>query len=376
MRMKSIQFLLFFVILFMFTACNSSKKSFSWDKEVAELTGKDLEEWLRKAPFSNEITKTDKDEFVVTNAKQVFPFIAGYYSPIQEINQMKDVEDTVIYDHAEIIYKDPTWGDLFLTATLLHNDEEVYLSESYSESGDALFGGTDALFDSYSAYLHETAVKAKHPTYKTGVYWADAADKSFLLGFYQKGQLLFEVAVPIKGSDTLATFNKLLEVKKSLGLQIPEWDKASFADLQVVETPSTFWKDPYYGLYLGEHLIDEVYLKVKDTPLTLQKTPVKGDYYFTYNSGKGKVELYTQLKPTDQQEPEFNKDHDKLPMYQNLAHKIYFDEKKNGAQVEGIAKVYFKNNKFLEISYQYPEGDEEAKKVIHGVLKYVKLLKF
>src|SRR3546814_3190864 len=102
----------------------------------------------------------------------------------------------------------PDWGDLFINATLLYDAKEVFLDQYYSESGNVLFDGEAAAMSRHNATLTETAVYAKTDAYKTGIYWASTSAGRYLLGFYQKDNLIFEAAIPLRGSDTVATLEK------------------------------------------------------------------------------------------------------------------------------------------------------------------------
>lgn len=378
---KNLPFNQIFLVLFAslsitFISCDNRGKNFTWNDEVAELTDKDLEEWLRNAPFENEITKKESDDqFVMTNADQVFPFIGRYYNHRGEIRKNLASTDTTIYEQKELIYKDPKFGDLFVTATLLYDDQEVYLSDSYSSMGDPLFGGIEAAQSSYDAVLYETPVFVKKPDYKTGLYWATSNNSTYLLGFYQKGQLIFETAIPMLESDSTAALNKLKEVNQKLNLNIPEWANATMDQLKVNDKPTSFWNDPYTSYYMGNYLLDDLMLKTKDTPFSEIDSVKKGDHYLAYQSEKGPVEFYFERKSTDKNEEDFKKEHADLPSYDNEYVKVFYNEKPVNGYVEGTAISYLKDNKYVEMQYRFHESDAEAQKNIHGILKYVKMHK-
>jgi len=348
-------------------------KDFVWDEDIKELTGGSLHGWLQKAPFDNEFGKADGKNIVLTNADQVFPFMGRYYNAIEELSKDYNV-DTVIFQQTEILFGDSVWGDLFLHATLLYDDQEVFLSNSYYEMGSPFFGGVEAATDMHESSLSETAVVAKHPEYKTGIYWAWANYQHYLLGFYQQGQLVFETVVPLRG-DTLATLNKLKEINQSLGLNIPEWKNAGTADLQRVEQPKSFWQDPFLGIYPSE-FGNDVYLKTKDTPFVQDDKGRKGDYYFSYPSKAGDVFFYTTMLQTEQSKEDFNKANKKMTKYQYSNDDIFYEEHPENGYVSGLAKTYFMGNRCLEIHFGYPENDKEAKQRVHGVLKHIKMLNY
>ncbi|WP_138090301.1 hypothetical protein [Sphingobacterium daejeonense] len=196
------------------------------------------------------------------------------------------------------------------------------------------------------------------------------------MGFYQQGQLVFEAVVPLLGTDTAAAINKLGEINKNLNLNIPEWENVSSSALRVNDEPKTFWNDPYVGLYMNEYTMDQVYLKTKNTKLELSNQKEKGDYYFSYQAPQGLVELYTELKPITKNETDFNKANANQSKYLNGLQQIFYEEQSSGNFVQGIAKTYTKDNKYLELYYSFPEKDEEVRKTIHEILKYLKIFKY
>lgn len=362
-------------VLLVLASCDNQghiTKAFVWDEDVKTLTDANLHSWLRKAPFGGEFGKGGSETVVLTNADQVFPFKGRYHNAIEEL-RYDYMTDTVIYQATEVLFQDSVWGDLFLHATLLYEDQEVFLDQWYTETGSPFFGGVDAVTDSYSASLYETSVFAKHASYKTGIYWAMANYQRYLLGFYQQGQLVFETAIPVIGNDTLATLDKLKEINTSLGLNIPEWESAAVAQLQRVEQPSTFWEDPFVPIY-PRFPIEDVFLKLKGTSFTEDRIPRAGDYSFSYSSNGREVSFYIVKQQTDLNEEDFNKKNRKKNNYRYRFSDIFYEEHPKDGYVQGIAEIYCKDNEYLEIHYSYPEHDAAAKQQVHDVLKYVKII--
>lgn len=359
------------------SSCNHKsriRKEFVWDDGAKELTGGNLHNWLKKAPFNNELNRSEEGKIVITNADQVFPFKGRYYNAIEELRRDYNA-DTVIYTETEILFQDSVWGDLFLHATLLYDNQEVFLRDSYFETGSPFFGGVEAVTDMHRATLYETAVVANTSTYKTGIYWVGANYYDYLLGFYQQGQLVFETAIPLLGRDTLATLDKLKEINKSLNLNIPEWASATVAQLERIEQPETFWQDPFLGIY-PIFPGNDVYLKIKDTPFVQDDKARKGDYYFSYPSKGGDVFLYTLMKQTELNKEDFHKANKKMDKYQYSYDDIFYEEHPEKGYVNGVAKAYFKGNQYLEIHFAYPETDNDAMQQVHSVLRYVKMLNY
>ncbi|QNL48200.1 hypothetical protein H8S90_15490 [Olivibacter sp. SDN3] len=366
----------FILLMFCIAGCGAKhERKFVWDESIAQLTDKSLSKWLRKAPFSNELKQKDEDKILFTNANEVFPFMARFHNGTEEIGSLNDGEENLIYKKEIVLYQDPEWGDLFVSAMLIYDEEEVYLDRHFTKTGNPLFGGIASSMQTYSASLYETGIFGQTPTYKTGIYWAQTADKRYLLGFYQKQQLVFEVAIPCQSSNEAQALAKLQEVNQQLGLQITEWQQAASNQLKQQNTYETFWKDPFIRLYPGRYMLGEVQLKIKDTPLQQSQAPTTGDYHFQYQSSRGVVEIFTTLEDTDELEVAFNKAHEALAVYTYRGNKIFYDEDQENQQVHGSAKAYFKDNRYLHIHYQYPKKDLEARQTIHGILEKVRLSK-
>lgn len=362
-------------------SCNTNKaRDFEWDQNIAQLTGSDLNSWLRRAPFENELQINGEDEIVFTNAEEVFPFMAGYFTATGELRADNSGTDTTVFQEEKVLYQDPKWGDLFVTATLLYEGQEVYLTQSYTQMGNPVFGGVAAASASYSATLRESLVHAHNKRYKTGLYWATIDFKDYLLGFYQQGQLVFQTAIPLIGTDTLSTLNKLKEVNQSLGLNIVEWENTNTGQLLVSSDPKTFWQDPFVGLYTNQTtILNDVHLKTKDTPFKMAEgNALKGDYYFSYLSPDGPVELYTEMisREESRTEAEFNQENRSKKKYINGIQEIFYEETIEGSFITGRARTYTKDSRILALNYRFPKADRQAKSVIHDVLRHVKANKY
>lgn len=363
--------MLFFLVL---ASCNRETRDFEWPDEIAQLTGKDLATWLRKAPFSNELSQSDDDKMVFTNAAQVFPYMGRYNNAIGVLEYSHNSANNPIYQQETVLFKDPDWGDLFLHATLLYDAQEIFLDQHYSESGNIAFDGVDAGMNRYSATLTETGIFAKTDTYKTGIYWASSARGECLLGLYQKDNLIFEAAIPLLPFDTAATLAKLNAVNEQLGLGIVEWQQATVAQLKPVETPETFWRDPFIGIYPEErYLLNKVHLKIKDTPFQLAPQAVKGDYFFSYDTPGGEVELYTELEDTDDDRHAFDDTNQHFMAYDANGQHVYYEEQEVGGRIKGVAKTYFRSGQYLKINFTYPGNDRQAKAQVHEILKHIKV---
>ena len=359
------------------TSCDffsSSKKDFQWNDEVATLTGKDLKSWLRKAPFSNELKGKD-NEVMFSNAEQVFPFLGKYYNSVEQ--QKKNYSDSdagQIYQTETILFQDPHWGDLFVNAALMYNNDELYLSDSNIETGDPMFEGKDAVFNTYHGGLMETAVHSKAQDTKNGLYWGSNSTKVYLLAFYQKNNLAFEVAVPLIGQDTLATLNKLKEVNTALGLNVPEWANAQLKDLNPLDNNGTFWKDPFQGFFAVDYFIQTVFLKILDTDFKEEQSSSDEDIHqFSANNNGATAKFSVKTAPSTLNFEDFEKKYKDLAHYEYFHKKVYYEEKESGNEVQGKAYAFYSKDKVLEFEFSYPKNNPELKKQMHSILKYVKI---
>lgn len=354
------------------SACNpESKRDFEWREDIAQLTGRDLAAWLRKAPFEHELKQESRDSMVITNAMQVFPFMGKYYSTVDELDA-RGASDTSIYQQEAVLYQDAEWGDVFVHAMLLNDDTEVFLNDFYSTSGNVMLGGMGAGLDTYTASLKETEVITSNDRYKAGLYWARTSGKSYLLAFYQQGQLVFESIAPLHQADTTAALKLINQVATALGLPVSEWENAHVNQLMPQPTRKSFWKDPFVSIYPDEDyvLLNKVKLKIKDTPFKAVYPASKGDYYFSYTSTSGEVSLYTRLLPLEGDKETFEAGQEGASFYDiRYAQKLFYQQEGKGDKVRGTAKVYFGAGQCLEIRYAYPAGDPVAKDNVHGVLK-------
>lgn len=211
--------------------------------EVKKITQGKIRPWLRNAPFKGEFSANNTGSISITNAHQIFPFMGKYYLADSGINHKN--EEQIFLDSHHVIFSDPKWGDLFLHASLLHSHVELFLAEKNSSSGNAVFDGLDAAYTRYDSSLIETNIVSRKDKGKTAIYWANTgnfAKKEYLFGFYQTGQLAFQIGLPCQQSKVAACLNKLKQVSADMDLNIKEWQDAEPADLQASGVKSSFWK--------------------------------------------------------------------------------------------------------------------------------------
>jgi len=361
-------------LLLIIAACDKKEeRAFIWDQEIANLTQNDLEKWLLNAPFKNEMSsnRSSENRIIFTNVSEVFPFYKQLYNDNGDINNYTLNND--IYQDEALLYKDPEWGDVLVYGALLYDNEELFLKRLNSTSGSPLFSGPQAINQWYSADLMETKLVNKTSSYKTAVYWIERNRRQgVLLGFYQKRQLVVQIALPCEVNNKEKCLNKLKEFNASLNLNATEWHNASLEDLMINPKPLTFWIDPYETIYdKNYHWLK---LKIARTNFSLYKYGYanrKGvDLLYGYKGEHGTAEITTKLVPTRLAMEEYFKQA-QAPITikaKSDSRKIFITEKSAGGNVSGKAETYFADNQLLEITYQFPNQDHQVKMWIKDML--------
>lgn len=128
------------------------------------------------------------------------------------------------------------WGDLFINAALLYDPQAVFLDRYYGESGNVLFDGGSSCHGPSRCRANRNGGLRQADAYKTGIYWASRPTDRYLVRCYQKGNLIFEAAIPLQGADTLAMLEKLNAVNEKPGPDIAEWQQATALQLRPTDT--------------------------------------------------------------------------------------------------------------------------------------------
>ncbi|UII26842.1 hypothetical protein LVD15_26715 [Fulvivirga maritima] len=357
--------------------CDSKKKKFEWTDDIAAITDKNIRQWLRKAPFDEEWDPhaNSGDNLVTTNEKQVFPFLGGIYNEEGRLRSTGDGRE--VFTDETVIFKDPEFGESFVHAALLYDPEEVFMSSFYSETGNVLMSGADAIHESYRADLTETSVYANENRYKTAIYWVYSGYQSYLMGFYQQGKLVFQVAFPCNNHGK--GLAKLKEVSEKLGLKIKEWEAAGEDDLEKTEDKQSFWKDPYYGIYI-DGFFPQMSVKIKNTPYKKYKNQIAKeegvDYLFGYVNEDGEHKLSFSMKEISVTREQYEKEMNEvnvLPNENGRGPVYVIKQEVAGNVIEVEAETYFKDDKVLKISATYPTQDSAANEEINDVLTHLRI---
>lgn len=374
---KNFTILLFSSILL--TACDQPPTFHRKEPTPAGPT-RNLDAYLHRAPFNNEWDpqkSAAEDQIVFTNVKQVFPFMGKLKNDNDDFKDYGKEPD--LYRDKHIVYKDPEWGELFVYGALLYNNETVYIDKESRESGDLMFGGMQAASQLYEAALKETKLVSLQPNKRTAVYWVNSNNRKYLMLFQQQGQLVVEVGFTCDKEDKQACVDKLVETNKTLKLNSDILAHARVADLEVNESPVSFWKNPYLGMYPKESK-NKLHLKLNNTPFKQQPLKISpepdADYYFAYDGGT--AWLTTQMKHTDLSRKEyFRQKHEGKTFTYNFIDddetKVYVQEKHQLGRVTATAETYFKDNKILIFHYSYQERNIEIENYIEDMFKNIRI---
>ncbi|MBL3658621.1 hypothetical protein [Fulvivirga sediminis] len=373
MKVRLIAILL--ILVMGMQSCDSNEKEFEWTDDIANITNKNIHQWLRKAPLGEEWNPyaDNENQAVITNEKQVFPFLGGFYNEEGKLTSSGDNRD--IFIDETVIYKDPELGESFVHAALLYEPEEAFIKDFYSEMGNVLMSGVDAIHESYQADLTQTQIFNKNKTYKTAVYWVHSGYHTFLMGFYQQGKLVFQLAFPCV--DKERGLAKLQQVNQSLELNIKEWEAAEAKDLEKTKKAQSFWEDPYYGIYLN-NLVPQMRVKIKNTNYKKYKSQIAKeegvDYLFGYVNGEGEHKLRFSMKELAVSKEEYEDemtDFNVLPNENGIGPVYLIKQEIDGNLIELEAETFFRKGKVLKISATYPTQDSAANKEINGVLTHL-----
>jgi len=369
------------LILFLLLLLNChNKKPFEWTDDLKPITGTNLKQWIEKSPFDNlwNSHKNNNDNIVIDNRNQVFPFMGKFKNENNNFKNYKTNGD--IYKEETALFNDSQFGESFVYAALLYNSQELFLQPALSEMGNVAFSGANAINKRYYANLSETKIYNKNKTYKTAIYWVDANRKKYLFGFYQRGQLVFQFGFPCNMNNRSEGLKKIKEINQSLNLNVKEWANAQETDLNINNTPQSFWENPFIGIYHNKYTLPDVQVKTKNTGLKKLNKNLsyqKGvDYVFAHKNKQLLISFKRETTTVTAQEFVNKFKHGKQIITNNKDQLFITNEEVKNGQVIMDIETYFKNTSILKIQISYPENDNKAKEQLLDILNNLKIQKF
>lgn len=360
-------------------SCNNGP-TFTWNPEVKEIISGDLDNWLKAAPFEGLWDPNDNNEgkVYITNTREVYPFMG----------ELINKNDNLLYSNEKYkpfhkeqfkVYKDDIWGESVVYAGLLYEPEELFMRKSYSKSANMLVDGMASMNSRNYASLEETVLYANTPSYKTAVYWVDGNNKTYLMGFYQKDQLAFQVAFPCSQNEKEKGIKQLQRIAQEMNLDIPAWKTATANDLEVDESGKSFWKDPYKSLFYTVSMMSPLKINVEET--IFEGEEIEGDrmgttgHSITHRKGNKTYTLDITKESTEMSQLQFHESEKSkiLKGADNRERKYIFETTQEGGTTTKTAKTYYKDNTLFVITYTYPTGDEANSDVLDSILRITKI---
>jgi hypothetical protein len=367
--------------------CSETKKEpdqvFTWSESTNELIEDDLLSWLKTAPFNNEWDPNkgkNKNTIVLKNISQAYPFMEKFKNHDGRLKGVSyGAKRSHFYDSQTVIFEDSQWGGSIVHAQLLYKEQELFIEDSYVAMGNPIFSGTNAVHERYRASLSETNSYIRNKDYKAGLYWVDSNNKSYLMGFYQRGQLVLEFAFPSSHQNMEKTIDQIRRINTRLGLKVKEWWSLNPEKLAINPEPVSFWKDPYLGLY-SKMYSPQLELKVVHTAfesIGRHFANKRGfDYVFAYKDQPDSYRITLLLEATVLKRIEYEKNKDMLDYItvNKDKRKVFINEEKKVAKhIEAEYEVYFRDNKILRITTRHPAADNKISNQLKGILENLRI---
>lgn len=352
----------------------------SRNPEVKEIVNGDVDNWLKTAPFKGLWDPNDNDEGkkYITNTREVYPFMGALINKNDNLLYANE-NYRPFYKEQFKVYKDATWGESVVYASLLYEPEELFMRSSYFKSGNMLVDGMASMNSRNYASLQETMLYENTPSYKTAVYWVGGNNKTYLMGFYQKDQLAFQVAFPCSRNEKEKGIKQLQRIAQEMHLDIPAWNTAKANDLEVVQSGNAFWRDPYNSLFYTISLMSPLKINVAET--IFENEEIKGNrmgttgHSITHIEGENTYTLDITKESTEMSQLQFyeSKKTTTLEGADYRDRKYIFETTQEGDTTTKTAKTYFKDNTLFVFTYTYPTNDEANGDVLERILQIAKI---
>ncbi|RMB60978.1 hypothetical protein EAX61_05715 [Dokdonia sinensis] len=357
--------------------------TFSWNPEIEETVSGDLTAWLKSAPFDGlwDPNDNDRGDVYITNAREVFPFIGEL---INEDNNLVLISEKnrPFYKEQLVVFKDPTWGESVVYGSLLYDSQELFMRKSYSKSANIITDGLANMNNRNYASLGATELIATTADHKTAAYWVQANNTTYLMGFYQKDQLAFQVAFPCPMTKKEKGLAQLKKVAATLQLDIPAWKNAAADDLARADRTDAFWQDPYIPLFYSRGLMPIINIKLKGTLFEKETfnrqsrssnkasiSHVAGDKTYTLTISKEDTELSAlAFRESETSKP--------LPGAVDKDREYILETTESGAMTQIKATTYYKDHQVFVFTYTYPTAQTDQAAVLNTVLQTIKISRY
>lgn len=374
------KYLILFLLIFL--SCKN-ERDFEWSEDLKQTVGSDLKDWIKKSPFDGKwnYKESKTGRITVDNRNLVFPFMGKFKNSNDNFKGYHNSEGH-IYQKEVILFKDSEFGESFVYSALLYEAEELYLQASYSEMGNFIISGLNDLNVKHNAKLLETEIINNNSEYKTAIYWVKTDYKKYLFGFYQKGKLVFQFGFPCDEDNKSQGLERIKQINQNLNLNIEEWSNATIKELEMKHSSKSFWKNPFIGIYIGEYMLPEVKVKIRNTKFKELKSGAsneKGvDYIFAHQELNSQISFKKEETSLTEKQYEAELGEQKqILTNDHISSKLFINkEKTNNGKVTMDTETYLKDNSILKAQISYPKNNSKAKDQMFDILRNLKIRKF
>jgi len=368
------------------SACDNKPPPFLWTPSSDEWSSLSVDEqkisssldtWLEQAPFDDlwdPYSGVESGHFVMTNASTIFPFLGKWFSQYGKVESYG-----AFRKHDHVLYADPEWyGTVLVWGAIKQRPSPFYLDDFNMESISSMTPGSDLISSNMrtsSVRFSTTKTFSETPEERQAVLWGfrGMMGTSFLVGFLDRGNLLFLVAFPCHSSIKETCVKKLGDVSRSLSLDVPAWESLTVEGLEKKEH-DFFFKVKKHELFEPT----TINVTMNGHPFKLETiTNQEEKAVFSYKKDSGEVRV-TVHKPKeisnkkldgDTVEEYLEDEFSENPQYRigyKLSYnsdgkKAYFKEEINGNVHSVTAYALVEYNLVLQIVYEFPVGDKDSR---------------
>ncbi len=403
------QLTIFLLLLTTLSACTNKQPPFLWTTESDEWSTlseeeekvySSLSEWLKQTPFDSlwdPYANTEKGTFVLTNVRVIFPFLDEWYDPYGKVDKYGAFRRS-----AHVLYNDPLWsGTVLVWGGIKTHNVPFYLSKRNYETMTSLTPGYHSTPDMFGGFSSNSSIKTSSVTFRTTKTFAETPQERqavlwgyrgmmgepFLVGFLDRGNLLFLVAFPCHSSQKTDCVKKLGDISRDLSLNVSAWENLNIEDLEE-EKHDFFFKAQEYELFQDS----DIKVTMNGHPFKLENAANQEDKaIFSYTKDSGRVSVVVH-RPQTVTQKELNGDtiqeylNDLYPKHSRYridykrryksSGKIAYIEEEQDVENQThrvVVHSYLENDQRVKITYTFPAGDEEAKKAAERFVALIDL---